>query len=83
MPIARRWVAACTLLLSILGCSHVDVAPHGDLAYALAKTTTTVSGPDGTSVSLRGKAATVWRKGPDGRWRCVVDVWNDDPPLKP
>jgi len=157
MPIARRWVAACTLLLSILGCSHVDVAaerdailatdkpwqeaiaakdversvsfwaddavimapgqaslagkdeirgfvtqafkmpgfglrwettsvdvaPHGDLAYALAKTTTTVSGPDGKAVSLRGKAATVWRKGPDGRWRCVVDVWNDDPPLKP
>jgi len=153
MPIAR-WVAACTLVLSTLGCSHVDVAaerdailatdkpwqeaiaakdvdrtvsfwaddavvlppgqsslagkdairgfvteafkmpgfglrwettsvdvaPRGDLAYALARTTTTVSGPDGKPLSLRGKAATVWRKGPDGRWRCVVDIWNDEAP---
>ena len=63
--------------------TSVDVAPHGDLAYALAKTTTTVVGPDGKPVSLRGKAATVWRKGPDGRWRCVLDVWNDDPPPRP
>ena len=63
--------------------TSVNVAPHGDLAYALAKTTTTVSGPDGKPLSLQGKAATVWRKGTDGRWRCVVDIWNDEAPPRP
>ena len=37
MPIARRWVAACTLLLSILGCSHVDVAAERDAILATDK----------------------------------------------
>jgi len=60
--------------------TSVNVASQGDLAYALAKTTTTVNGPDGKPTSLRGKAATVWRKGTDGRWRCVVDIWNDEAP---
>jgi uncharacterized protein (TIGR02246 family) len=62
--------------------SSVNLAPHGGLAYALATTTTTFGGPDGKPVSIRGKAATVWRKGPDGRWLCVVDIWNDDLPPK-
>ena len=136
MPIARGWAAVCTLLLSTLGCSQVDVAAErdailatdrpwqeaiaakdvqrtvsfwaddavvlapgqpslagkeairafvtesfkvpgfglrwettsvnvaagGDLAYALARTTTTFNGPDGKQVSLPGKATTVWRK---------------------
>ena len=63
--------------------TSVTVAPHGELAYALARTTTTFNGPDGKPVAVRGKAATVWRKGSDGRWLCVVDIWNDDPPPKP
>ena len=63
--------------------SSVQVASSGDLAYALAKTTTTFSGPDGKPVALPGKAATVWRKAPDGRWSCVVDIWNDDVLPKP
>ncbi len=62
---------------------QVTVAPHGDVAYALAKTTTTFNGPDGKPLMLHGKAATVWRKGGDGRWKCVVDIWNDDTPPKP
>jgi uncharacterized protein (TIGR02246 family) len=60
--------------------SSVNVAPHGDLAYALAKTTTTFNGPDGKPITVHGKVATVWRKAADGRWRCVVDIWNDDAP---
>ncbi|HZX40274.1 MAG TPA: SgcJ/EcaC family oxidoreductase, partial [Myxococcaceae bacterium] len=38
--------------------SSVQVASSGDLAYALAKTTTTFTGPDGKPVDLPGKAAT-------------------------
>jgi uncharacterized protein (TIGR02246 family) len=64
--------------------TQVSVAPPGDMAYALAKTTTTMIGPDGKPLVLRGKAATVWRKGADGSWKCVVDMWNDEaPPPKP
>jgi len=63
--------------------TSVSVSSQGDLAYALARTTTTVNGPDGKPTSLRGKAATVWRKGTDGRWRCVVDIWNDEAPPRP
>jgi len=61
----------------------VTVAPHGEMAYAVARTTTTLNGPDGKPIALRGKGATVWRKGADGRWKCVVDVWNDEPPPTP
>lgn len=62
---------------------QVTVAPHGDMAYALAKTTTTVTGPDGKPLALRGKAATVWRKTAGGEWKCVLDIWNEDAPPKP
>src|SRR5262249_28538057 len=37
MPLARRGVAACTLLLPILGCSHVDVAAERDAILATDK----------------------------------------------
>ena len=63
--------------------SSIQIAPRGDLAYQLAKTTTTFNGPDGKPTALRGKSVAVWRKAADGRWRCVVDIWNDDPPPKP
>ena len=61
----------------------ITVAPHGDVAYAMARNTTTLNGPDGKPMELRGKAVTVWRKSADGQWKCVVDIWNDDPPPKP
>jgi len=32
---------------------------------------------------MKAKSVTVWRKGPDGRWKCVVDAWNDDAPPRP
>lgn len=40
----------------------------------------TVPGPDGTPMTLHGRGMTVWRLDPDGQWRCVVDIWNDQPP---
>jgi ketosteroid isomerase-like protein len=72
----RRWLAGCAVLCGLR-------SPLGNVAYALAKTTTTFTGPDGKPVVVPGKAATMWRKGADGRWSCVVDIWNDDVPPKP
>jgi ketosteroid isomerase-like protein len=63
--------------------TQVTVAPSGDQAYALATTVTSMTGPDGKTFSIPGKAVTVWRKGADGSWKCVVDIWNDEAPPPP
>ena len=63
--------------------TQVKVASGGDMAYALAKTTTSLTGPDGKPMSIPGKAVTVWRKEADGSWKCVVDTWNDEAPPAP
>src|SRR5215472_10660446 len=64
--------------------TSVQVSPQGELAYAFANTTTTFNGPGGRPTAMKAKSLTVWRKAPDGRWKCVVDAWNDEalPPPK-
>jgi ketosteroid isomerase-like protein len=39
----------------------------------------TVNDPQGKAVTTHGKVVTVWRKGADGAWRNVVDMWNEAP----
>ena len=41
------------------------------------------AGADGKLLALPAKSVTVWRKGPDGAWKCVVDAWSDDAPPAP
>ena len=36
------------------------------------------NGPDGKPMVQNGKYVTVWRKGADGRWQVVRDIWNSD-----
>lgn len=55
---------------------HVWVAKSGDLAYAIGTDTIRMSSPEGKLVVERNKAVTVWRKEPDGSWKCAVDIWN-------
>jgi uncharacterized protein (TIGR02246 family) len=57
---------------------QVVVAAGGDTGYTVGTNKVTVSGADGRPVTTVGKAVTVWRKEPDGAWRCVVDIWNTD-----
>jgi len=54
------------------------VARGGDMAWGVGHNTTTYRGPDGNTVTVHGKSATVWRKDANG-WKCVLDVWNDMP----
>jgi ketosteroid isomerase-like protein len=54
-------------------------SPDGKLAYLRSFNSITMRGTDGTSLVLPGRGVTVWRKEPDGLWRCVVDIWNDPP----
>jgi ketosteroid isomerase-like protein len=61
----------------------VSFSPDGQVAYMRGMNETTVTGPDGKLMTLHGRGVTVWRRDPDGQWRCAVDVWNDAPPSPP
>jgi uncharacterized protein (TIGR02246 family) len=57
----------------------VVVAENGGLAYTRSKSQYTVPGPDGKIMTIYAKGVAIWRKDASGRWRCVVDIWNDAP----
>ncbi len=59
--------------------ADVVVSPDGNLAYMFSKNAVTVNGQDGAPVTMKGRAVTIWRREPDGGWRCAVDIWNAEP----
>ena len=61
----------------------VKFSPDGKLAYMRSDNQMTTPGPDGKLMTQSGRAVTVWRRDPDGQWRCVVDTWNDSPAKLP
>ena len=58
--------------------SEASLSPDGQLAYLLSTNAVTMPGPGGQPVTANGRAVTVWRREPDGNWRCAVDIWNDE-----
>jgi len=58
--------------------TRVEVALSGDLGYTIGEATMTVTGPDGVPAPEPWKYTTVWRKGPDGTWKVIVDAFNPD-----
>jgi len=56
------------------------VSQSGDLAYMIERNVTIINDAQGNPVTTHGKVVTVWRKGADGSWRNVVDMWNEAPP---
>jgi ketosteroid isomerase-like protein len=59
--------------------TDVTLSEDATLAYAVARNKTTFNGPQGKQITVYGKAITVWRKEPSGTWKCVIDIWNEDP----
>ena len=57
------------------------VSESGDMGYMIERNQTTFTDPTGALQTQFGKAVTIWRKQPDGVWRCVVDTWNNNPRL--
>lgn len=55
-------------------------SPDGKVAYMRSTTSTTAPGPRGLPLTTVSRGITVWRQSDDGRWLCVVDIWNDPPP---
>lgn len=55
---------------------QVWIAKSADLAYAVGTDTIRLTSPEGKPVEEHNKAVAVWRKEPDGSWKCAVDIWN-------
>jgi ketosteroid isomerase-like protein len=49
------------------------VSRSGDLGYTYGSKAITIPGPTGKTSTIVGRYLAVWRKEPDGRWRCVMD----------
>jgi len=55
-------------------------SPDGKMAYMRGVDMMTVPGPDGKLMQVHTRGISIWRRDPDGEWRCVVDIANDAPP---
>jgi ketosteroid isomerase-like protein len=58
-------------------------SPDGELAYTRGTDELTVPGPNGTPITTHLRGIAIWRLDPDGQWRCVVDIANEEPPAAP
>lgn len=63
--------------------SAFEVSASGDMAYGLGTNVVTINDPQGKVITERGRGVAVWRKGKDGSWRCVIDIWNAGPGAPP
>jgi ketosteroid isomerase-like protein len=60
--------------------TKVEVAQSGDIGYSSGTYEVTMNDASGTPVNERGKYLEVWKKQADGKWKCVMDIWNSDLP---
>ena len=59
--------------------SKVTFSPDGKMAYMPGTDEMTVPGPNGLPIDLHLRGIAIWRVDPDGRWRCVMDISNEEP----
>ena len=57
-----------------------EVSSSRDLGYTWGIYTVERKTPEGLMRLGSGKYLNVWRKQPDGVWRVLVDIGNEDPP---
>ena len=58
---------------------QASVSASGDVGYLIERNTATFTDSTGATITQLGKATTIWRKNPEGQWKCVVDIWNNVP----
>ena len=61
--------------------TKIEVSRSGDLAYSYGPEETTVNDAEGNPVTDQQKWVAVWKKQPDGSWKCAVLILNSDQPL--
>lgn len=57
--------------------AKIEVARSGELAY-LYGAYNLAWDESGKRATDKGKNVEIWKKQPDGRWKCIVDTWNSD-----
>ena len=60
----------------------VDVSETADLGYTIGSYEMTVSDAQGNPITDYGKYVTVWKKGEDGKWKVVSDIFNSNLPAE-
>ncbi len=60
-----------------------QVSEAGDLGYTSGPYEVWVKRPDGSMARERGRFASVWRRGPDGKYRIVFDIGSPEEPPPP
>jgi ketosteroid isomerase-like protein len=56
----------------------VEVAASGDLAYGISTVDVGFIDPDGREIRGVGKWMDIWKKPPDGSWKCIAGMDNMD-----
>lgn len=60
--------------------SKIEIARSGDLAYITGRYEIKEVDPSGRPLTDTGNYLEIWRKQPDGNWKCVVDTFTSDLP---
>jgi uncharacterized protein (TIGR02246 family) len=62
--------------------TKAEVAKSGELGYLYGTYELTMKDSKGGPPEQdKGKLVEIWRKQPDGKWKCIVDTYNSDLPL--
>ena len=62
--------------------TKVEVSKSGELGYLYGTYQLSIKDPNGgPTINDTGKILEVWKKQPDGQWKCIVDAYNSDIPL--
>jgi uncharacterized protein (TIGR02246 family) len=67
---------------SVFALHLTSVSANGPIAVDRGEWSTTLPGPDGASMEIRGKYLAEWHK-INGEWLMVSDIWNNDAPMPP
>jgi len=60
--------------------SRVELGKSGDMAWVSGTYELIMNDPSGRPINDRGKYLEIWKKQPDGKWKCGADMWNSDLP---
>jgi uncharacterized protein (TIGR02246 family) len=58
----------------------IEVSQSGDMAYSSGIDRISLTTPDGKSVTEENRGVAIWKKQPDGSWKCVLDVMSPAAP---
>ena len=57
-----------------------NISENGDMAYLIERNVSEFDDTDGNKIVTHGTVVTVWRKDSQGKWKNVVDMWNETTP---